>query len=212
VNPDDDEYAFNRLLDQYIVETQENYNFMDKHYFPDHDIKLTRTKLWPYFTTTSRVVIDAPGINNRALGLEVFNLGGCGWLCWASMMWDTIPRTKTDNPWRDPWTGHGNGALAYFYPPDRNGVAPEPNWNIVPSVRVMTYREAADDFEYAWILENLIAQAEKQGVDASKAKAVISDIEKFFPATVHWSQNDAWFLELRDRIARAIVELQKDLK
>ena len=37
----------------------------------------------------------------------------------------------------------------------------------------------------------------------------MNDISRFFPSTVHWSQNDAWFLELRERIARAIEGLRR---
>ena len=75
----------------------------------------------------------------------------------------------------------------------------------------MTFREGVDDFEYAWILEKLVEQAETQGVDTAAAKTVLQDIEKFFYSTVQWSQNDAWYLHLRDRIARAIVDLKKEI-
>ena len=42
----------------------------------------------------------------------------------------------------------------------------------------------------------------------SAGQAALADLERFFPDTLHWSQNDAWYLELRDRLAQAIVDLQ----
>ena len=36
----------------------------------------------------------------------------------------------------------------------------------------------------------------------------MKDISRFFYNGVQWSQNDAWYLELRERIAGAIVELR----
>ena len=75
----------------------------------------------------------------------------------------------------------------------------------------MTYREGVDDYEYAKILEDLVAEAEAKKINVKKAKAVLSDIHKFFYNGVQWSQNDAWYLNLRHRIARAIVTLQNKL-
>ena len=210
--PDDENYAFNGLIDIYVPEAQENYQKWEKYFFEDYDIEPAREKLWIYVTHTTRVAIDTIGINNRAFALDVFNAGGSGYLCWASFMWDKAGSgNETDNPWEHPWTRWANGAMSYFYPPSRAGVSPRPDWRIVPSLRVMTYREGVDDYEYAYILEQLVAKAEAKGVNTLPAKAVLKDIKRFFYSSVHWSQNDAWYLDLRDRMARAIVNLKKDI-
>ena len=209
-NPDDKNYAFNGLIDIYIPQAQANYQWWEKHYFTDYAIGPEREKLWTYVTSSARLAIDCPGINNRAFALELFNNGGGGYLVWASFMWDSVG-CKTDNPWEYPWTVWGNGALSYFYPPRKNGPASEPDWTIIPSLRVMTYREGVDDYEYAKLLEDLIAKAEAGKADCSGEKAVLSDISKFFSSSVHWSQNDAWYAELRDRMARAIVGLKSQV-
>ncbi len=91
----------------------------------------------------------------------------------------------------------------------RMSVVTEPTWTIVPSLRIETYREGVDDFEYAKILEDAIAAGETRGVDVTRAKAILKDIDRFFPSSVHWSQNDAWYADLRDRMARTIVEMKK---
>jgi len=210
-DPADPNYAFNNLLDVYLPETNENHHFWEKYYFTDYDIDQKREKLWNYVTYSSRVAIDAPGINNRAIALEVFNNGGSGFLIWGTFIWDSKAHQESnhDNPWEQPWTRWGNGAMSYFYPPRKAGPASQPDFTIVPSLRVETYRESVDDFEYAWMLEKAIADARTRGLDVSEQQDVLDDIQRFFPEMVQWSQNDAWYLELRDRMARAIVQLKK---
>ena len=61
-------------------------------------------------------------------------------------------------------------------------------------------------------LEKLIDTAQGQDLDVSEAAAVLADISRFFHNSVHWSQNDAWYLELRHRIAKQIVRLQARLR
>ena len=123
-------------------------------------------------------------------------------------MWDSVG-CETDNPWEHSWTRWGNGAMSYFYPPRKDGPAPEPDWTIVPSLRLMTYREGVDDYEYARILEDLVARAQVKGIDASPAKSLLNEIPRFFYSSVHWSQNEVWYLDLRHQMAQAIVELKK---
>jgi hypothetical protein len=208
-DPADADHAFNNLLDIYMPETNENHHFWEKYYFTDYSVIPTREKLWNYVTYTTRVAIDTPGINNRAIALEVFNNGGGGFLIWGTFIWDSESHHESnhDNPWEQPWTRWGNGAMAYFYPPHKAGPVAEPDFTIIPSLRIQTYRESVDDFEYAWMLENRIAAARARGRDVSAAQAVLDDIERFFVGPVHWSQNDAWYLELRQRMARAIEQL-----
>ena len=214
----EDRFAFNGLLDFYMPELCENYNRWDDCFFEDYSIPRQRRKVIPYVITTSRSAIDAPGINNRLIGLDVFRRGGGGYLIWDTFVWDH-PYGDRDrahgvmgNPWMDPYTRHANGALSFFYPPRKDGYAAEPDFTITPSVRVMNFRKAVDDFEYAYILEKLIDTAQGQDLDVSEAAAVLADISRFFHNSVHWSQNDAWYLELRHRIAKQIVRLQARLR
>lgn len=201
--------AFDGLLDIYVPETNENNHFWEKYFFTDYGIEPRREKLWNYVTYTTRSAIDTPGVNNRAIALEVFNNGGGGYLQWGTFQWDTqAGEMMGDNPWKNPYTRWSNGAVAYFYPPQKSGPSGEPDFTIVPSLRIMTYREGVDDFEYAKMLEDLAGQAAARGADVSEASEVLGDIGRFFHSTVHWSQNDAWYLDLRDRMARAIVALQ----
>ena len=202
------EWDFRGLLDIYVPEMDENYDRWMDYLWTDHGLERSREKLWPYLVASSRLAIDTPGINNRIVGLDIFNRGGSGLLIWETTGWDHL-YGGSRNPWQDPYTRHANGSLAYFYPPKGDGLASEPDFTITPSLRLETYREAIDDFEYARMLEDLVAAGRKAGRDVSEGEAVLKGIKRFFVSNTHWSQNDAWYLELRDRMARAIVMLKR---
>lgn len=210
-SPDAKDYAFHKLLDIYCPETNENCHFWEPYYFSDYGISPERQKLWNYVTYTTRTVIDTPGINNRTIALEVFNNGGGGFLNWASCIWDSPEHAETrgSNPWQDPFARWGNGTISYFYPPGRTGPVESPDYTVTPSLRLETYRESVDDFEYAWLLENLIKQGREEGVDVEKEVALLAELKDYFPSATIWSQNDAWYLAYRDRLARAIVDLKQ---
>ncbi|MBM79107.1 MAG: hypothetical protein CMJ78_00755 [Planctomycetaceae bacterium] len=203
-------WDFRGLLDIYVPEMDENYDRWMDYLWTDHEVKRSREKLWPYLVTSSRLAIDTPGINNRIVGLDIFNRGGSGLLIWETTGWDHL-YGNSRNPWQDPYTRHANGSLAYFYPPKGDGLSSKPVFTIIPSLRMETYREAIDDYEYARILESLVADGRKVGVNVSEGEAVLKDIKRFFASNTHWSQNDAWYLDLRDRMARAIVSVNATL-
>ena len=208
--PGTNDYTFKDLL-TYMPQFDEGYNRWEKYYFTDYDIAPDRDKLWNYGVDSSRIAIDAPGINNRIIALDIFNRGGSGFLIWDTFMWEHGDG-DSNNPWKDPYSRSVNGTLSFFYPPSKDGSSKSPDYTIVPSLRVMTYRESVNDYEYAKILEDLIAAGEKKGVDVSEGKAILLDIDRFFYNSVHWSQNDAWYLDLREKMANTIVKLQHTLK
>lgn len=207
---DDAKHAYNGLLDFYIPQMDETYNRWEKNYFSDYGINPDRKKLWNYIVNSARWEIDVPGINNRIIGLDIFNRGGSGLLCWDTFLYDNTYGVKSRNPWLEPFS-IGNGAGCFFYPPDKYGLSENPDFTITPSLRVETFREAVDDYEYAWLLENLIAAAGKKGIDTGAAEKIIQDINKSFHNSVHWSQNDTWLLNLRERLAAEIIALKNKI-
>ena len=46
---------------------------------------------------------------------------------------------------------------------------------------------------------------------AGLKETIVADIARMFPGSVEWTLNDAWYLELRDRMARSIVDLKHRL-
>jgi len=67
-----------------------------------------------YAVSTSRLVIDTPGINNRMMGLDIFQRGGSGYFVWDRFM--GIRRERDPNPWRDPYSVWGTVLCASFIP------------------------------------------------------------------------------------------------
>lgn len=202
------DYDFRGLVDIYVPEMDENYDRWMDYFWTDHELERDRGKLWPYLVSSARLAIDTPGINNRIIGLDIFNRGGSGLLIWETIGWDHV-FGDSRNPWQDPYTSQANGSLAYFYPPKPDGLSSEKNFSLTPSLRLETFRESVDDYEYARMLEDLVAAGRTTGLDVSAGEAVLRDIARFFPSNTHWSQNDAWYLNLRDRTARGIVRLKQ---
>ncbi|MAR12593.1 MAG: hypothetical protein CL681_21805 [Blastopirellula sp.] len=206
---EDGKYQFNKLV-THVPQIDENYYRWEDYYWDDYQIPRERDRLWSYAAYSSRLGINVPGLTNRQVGLEVFRLGGSGYVIWDTWMWHHAYGHEGDphNPWKEPFTRLANGALSYFYPPRRDGMATTPDFTITPSLRIMTFRESVDDYEYARILEELVEQATRNGDDVTDARRVLGDIKKMFPSSVEWTLNDAWYLELRDRMARQIVRLR----
>ncbi len=209
---DDGGYAFKDLI-THVPQIDENYYRWEDYFWDNYEVPRRRDKLWSYAAYSSRLGINVPGMTNREVGLEVFQLGGSGDVIWDTLMWHHPYGQPDDphNPWQEPYARLANGALCYFYPPQRQGFPEQPDFTITPSLRVMTYRESVDDYEYARLLEDLIAAGRRQGIDVTVGEEVIADIARMFPGSVEWTLNDAWYLELRDRMARAIVDLKHRL-
>lgn len=206
-HPDDETYSYNGLL-TYMPQDDENYQRWEDYFWTDYDLPEGREWLWNYAVTGTRMTVDVPGVNNRMIGLDLFNRGASGFLDWEIALWDGGYYTgERKEPWQDVWSVEGNGVLTYFYPPRKLGLADEPDYTITPSLRVATFRESADDYEYAIILERRIKAAKAQGIDTTEAEAALAELDRFFTSMVSWSQNDERFVQMRNEIASQIVSL-----
>ena len=207
---DNDGYAFKDLI-THVPQIDENYYRWEDYFWDDYEVPRQRERLWAYAAYSSRLGINVPGMTNREVGLEVFHLGGSGYVIWDTLMWHHPYGQPDDphNPWQEPYARLANGGLCYFYPPQRRGFPTSPDFTITPSLRVMTYRESVDDYEYARLLEDLVSAGRQRGVDVTSGERVLRDIGRMFPSSVEWTLNDAWYLDLRDRMARAIVDLKQ---
>lgn len=201
---------FAGLIDTYLPEVDENYDRWMDYYFDDYNIPRDGRSLWMYVVYSSRHVIDTPGINNQILGLDLFRRGATGYLIWETFAWQHA-YGDSENPWDDPHTRMGNGALALFYPPHREGLSPEPDWTLTPSLRLEAFRESVDDFDRATILKNLRDKASSRNIPTSEADEIFTDIHRLFRGNTNWTQNDVWYLDLRHRMADAIVNLKQQL-
>ena len=166
-------------------------------------------ELWTYWTNTAHEYIDAPAINQRLGPAKNWWLGSRGVLCCGMMIWwkesdDFIMH----NPWEDPWTPWGNGALAYFYPPDPRGIDLDTKTlRVVPSLRLVLFRDGVEDYEYATLLERLLASARSRDAKVKRAEAALSRYRRQFVSPVTWASGEAYWNDVRSAMAEAIEDL-----
>lgn len=172
------------------------------------------TEFWFYWTNSMHMWIDSPGINHRFWAPKTWAWRGKGMLLWSVNQWWTIPGSphEVTNPWEDPGSTWGNGALSYFYPPNPVGEdLPDTDLSIVPSLRLLVAREGFDDVEYLVRLEALTGQAESNGIDTSSAQDLLRQTRDFFATPVSWHVSGSKWLMLRESIAKEIVALESKL-
>lgn len=204
-------YVYRKLIDTYVPEIDETYDRWETFYQTDYAIPEERSAFMPYIAYSSRITVDAPGMTNRIVGFDVFRRGGSGLLDWETVVWNTKHKGGTTSPWIDSF-GYYNGGTAYFYPPLKGGYPDQPDYTLTPSLRLELLRDAADDFDYAFLLEETIKKAKKQNIDCSKAEAVLHEIDALFDNSVIWSINDQQLSRIRKRIADEIESFDRQLK
>lgn len=167
-----------------------------------------------YQTRTSHEWIDAPGISQRMWAPKQRAFGSNGILVWSILMWwDERPTEHSAyyayNPWIEPYTLHGNGSQAYFYPPSPLGTGlPAKDMTIVPSLRLVLTRDGVEDFEYQEILEKLIAEAEAVGINTGKAVAAMDRINRPMTSPTSFRLSEAYWEDARTAAAEAIEDLR----
>ncbi|MDH7571210.1 MAG: DUF4091 domain-containing protein, partial [Armatimonadota bacterium] len=136
-----------------------------------------------------------------------------------------FPPPQLQNPWEDPMSyvsgysygpgqiGYwGNGDGRFIYPPNRdpaNDTTPYLSGPI-DSIRWEMLREGIEDYEYFWLLRQLVAQAKERKLPGK----AIAEAEKLLevPANVcvdmtHFTADAQPIYAHRERIARAIERL-----
>ena len=122
-----------------------------------------------------------------------------GFLMWGSAIYEGLGMI---NPRIDPWTAHGNGNVAYFYPP-QDTPCTSPNFTVTPSCRLETFRDGVEDYEYIVILSDWIDTASANGIDTAAAVALIARMNEMFEPE-RYAANDEHYLGMIDSIADAI--------
>jgi hypothetical protein len=173
-------------------------------------------EIWWYYITTEHFLIDAPGICARAMPWKAWNFKVSGLLTWAGLIWDMHawgggwnPQNVTDydNPWLKPASPWGNGAIAFYYPPDRSGPASSPTFELVPSLRWELYREGMEDYEYFYMLRKIIDEVEPLGVDVAPSEQALTDAMSVVNSKTSMSYDAAEYRAARDSVASEIVRL-----
>ncbi len=111
---------------------------------------------WIYFLHStnpplfSPITIDHAGIESKLLGWFLWKYRIRGIAYYSMNNW-------SENPWEDPYDQGQNGELFMLYPPAQNNqpiVYGANNHRFVPSIRFELMREAFEDYEYFYILNN----------------------------------------------------------
>jgi hypothetical protein len=173
-------------------------------------------EIWWYYITTEHFLIDAPGICHRAMTWKAWDYGVSGVLTWAGLIWDMHewaggwnPQNVTDydNPWLKPASPWGNGVIAFYYPPDPSGPASSPTFELVPSLRWKLFREGQEDYEYFYMLREIIDQVEPLGIDVASAEQALADAMDVVNSKTSMSYDAAEYRAAREAVAAEIVRL-----
>lgn len=148
------------------------------------------------------MILDVPAVYHRV----VF------WLAWANevdeiafwggnLEWpDGIARTWPEKPWPAKWPGdsvysgvhNGNGVSVY---PGRNGTP----W---PSIRMKVLRDGSEDYEYLWVLRDLI----RKRPDPEKAR-LLNPVPAICVTPTYFAHQPDPILDRRIELGKAIEEM-----
>ncbi len=202
-------------------------------------IKADGSRIW--FTTDGMLCLDTPySAIERLLpyycfryGADAYEFWGVAWLTYDPYEYGSHAYIyQTSTPGEYYWVRYPNGDGYLLYPgtcrpgeqelPLRREnplplVAGAKERNIVSSVRFEQAREGVEDFEYFYLLTQLIDQAKKTGKDVSKAEAALEQarnmVECPSPIGRYSSKilpNPYRIYEVRRQVAEAIESLNKD--
>jgi hypothetical protein len=163
-------------------------------------------EVWCYWTNTAHQWIDSPNINARLWSPKVWWMGARGMATWAiTLWWKERDSLDIKNPWKNPFTPWGNGVLAYFYPPHPKGPElPQKDLSIVPSLRMVLTRDGIEDYEYAVMLERLLAARRPSDAGVAEGKEALARMRRQFRTPVTWTLGEAYWEKTRAAAARAI--------
>jgi hypothetical protein len=134
--------------------------------------------------------LDFPVLNYRIPMWGSWRYQMTGLLYWSVVFWERVK-----DPWLDQLTIYGryNGDGSILYPGADAGIA-----GPVTSIRLKNIREGMEDYEYFKVLEDL---GDREFVD----KQVREMIQTWFS----WETSPDRLMEVRERLAKRILELRK---
>ena len=171
------------------------------------------TKIWLcvccYPMDHPNLFIEYPLIDARILPMFCWKYNAQGFEYWSPVSWGRNVRRSGKGPmWPEvPWDPNtfgrynGDGYLLY----------PGPKGVPYPSIRLKALRDGFEDYEYLWLLRELVRKAEaaaKKGaaLDAARVVLKIDDIIKDDGAFE--TANDNYFA-FREKVAASIVAVKK---
>ncbi|MCX6910019.1 MAG: hypothetical protein NTY01_18525 [Verrucomicrobia bacterium] len=185
-------------LDVFMPENNDHFND-----WPEDDIwpadRGPRPRHWVYFVETDLLDLPHAGVSTELLPLKCRWLGAEGMYIWGSFLW-SLPYARREgtplgggawgpvmNPWINPNYHHGQGLLAFFYPPDPRGPAKEPTPKLTPSYRLVLLRDGLQDNALWRIVQASVDDAGKPvRVPETVHRTLQSQLDATFINPVQW--------------------------
>jgi hypothetical protein len=179
----------------------------------------------PYCT----LFIDHYAVEFRMWSWQTWKAGVQGLLIWQSNYWTSdaaFPSPQIQNPWEDPMSyvsGYstaagtkkhwGNGDGRFLYPPNRDPAHDKSKYLVGPvnSIRWEMLREGIEDYEYFWLLRDLVEKAKKRGErsDAlTRAESLLAIPDSITRDQTHFTHDPLDLYRYRESVARAIEGLE----
>lgn len=180
-------------------------------------------RIW--FTTDGMMCLDTPYCAIERLlphycfkyGAEAYEFWGIGWLTydpWAYGFHDYIYQSST--PGKYYWVRYPNGDGYLLYP---GGAYARMNERLVASIRFEQAREGVEDYEYLYLLRELIAKSPASVEKIAAAREVLEEARSLVESPTATGRFSSKILpdpkrleEVRTRLAQAIIELSGDGK
>ena len=165
-------------------------------------------RLW-FYTVWSRpgIMIEFPATDHRLMFWQCWKYGAEGFLYWGTTHWEL--NVTTDRRWPDiPW-------IPYNRQPGHNGcgylIYPGPNGTPLGSLRFELVRDGIEDFEYFYLLRELLAAA-GEGAPAelrARAEAELAVSPEVLVDHNIFTEDPEVILNARGRVAALIEQLRK---
>ncbi len=206
----------------------------------DHELAETcrsrGEKIWWYICSSPKepfctLFIDHFAVELRTWIWQSWKYGLDGILVWGTNYWTSpaaFPAPQLQNPYRDPMSyqsGYGlkpgekifwgNGDGRFIYPPAAVFESDQKNTDApVNSVRLEILREGLEDYEYFWLLNDLVQKVhQKHGTTqiVQRAKELLIVPEEITTSLTNFSKNPDYIYNHRTKLAKMIETLQKEL-
>ena len=191
-------------------------------------------EMWWYICTGPQgpyctLFIDHYGIEFRMWSWQTWKFGVQGLLIWQSNYWTSdaaFPDPQLQNPWEDPMSyvsGYstapgtkqhwGNGDGRFIYPPNRDPLNGKSKYLTGPvnSIRWEMLREGIEDYEYFWLLRDLVEKAKKRGEKGeavARAESLLKIPDSITSDQTHFAKDPLAIYRYREQVARAIEMLR----
>ena len=176
---------------------------------------IPRDRIWFYYCCEPtgpwpNRFIDLPLIRLRIFTWLAFKYDIKGFLHWGLNHWDWHPPYYREEPY-NPYDNTTGGSLQagdsyVLYPPRRPGESHEP----VDSIRWEIIRKAMEDYEYLYMLRDLLKRGEGNPEDLEEGRRLLREMDERIVPDFTGHTRDAGYLEsFRLRVAKAIMKLDR---